>query len=84
MGPTWINAGLYLAKRAFVKSNPVHHPSSLEEDIFPQWIPRGNFGYPGECRFLDIGTPASYRMAEAVVSFPDMVDTMSPLAGAQG
>lgn len=84
MGSTWINAGLYRVQRAFVESNSVHHSSSLEEDIFSQWIPRGNFGYPGEGRFLDIRTPPFYRMAEAVVSFPDMVDTMSTLAGAQG
>ncbi len=67
-GSGWINAGCYLMERAFVESVPDAYPSSLEHDVFPRWVPLGIGGYPTNSRFLDIGTPASYRMAETFFS----------------
>jgi D-glycero-alpha-D-manno-heptose 1-phosphate guanylyltransferase len=67
-GSGWINAGWYLMERTFVESIPDTCPSSLEHDVFPRWIPLGIGGYPANTRFLDIGTPASYRMAETFFS----------------
>lgn len=63
-GPGWINAGIYLLKRRLLETLPVNKVISLEREIFPAWIGRGLYGYRSEGRFLDIGTPESYVIAE--------------------
>lgn len=62
-GAGWINAGLYLLNRQRLATIPAGKPISLERDIFPMWIDRGLYGYRSQGRFLDIGTPESYAMA---------------------
>jgi NDP-sugar pyrophosphorylase family protein len=63
--PGWINAGIYLVEREFLSSIPADRVVSLEKDVFPAWIGRGLLGYPcAGCRFLDIGVPESYAVAE--------------------
>ncbi len=65
-GPGWINAGVYLLKRDVIAALPAGRPISLERDILPQLAADGRlFGYRCVGRFLDIGTPESYREAEA-------------------
>ncbi len=63
-GPGWINAGLYLVSRKRLEKIPPGRPVSIERELFPQWIARGLRAYRTEGRFLDIGTPESYRIAE--------------------
>lgn len=63
-GPGWINAGIYLISRALVQTIPASRAVSLEREIFPSWIGQGLCAYPGEGRFLDIGTPESYATAD--------------------
>ena len=63
-GPGWINAGIYLLARRTLQDVPPDRSVSLEREVFPVWIGRGLLGYPGGGRFLDIGTPESYRQAE--------------------
>ncbi|MCY3023433.1 MAG: hypothetical protein NTW87_31010 [Planctomycetota bacterium] len=36
----------------------------MEHQVFPQWIGKGLYGFRCEGRFIDIGTPESYRQAE--------------------
>jgi D-glycero-alpha-D-manno-heptose 1-phosphate guanylyltransferase len=62
-GPGWINAGLYLVSQGYLADIPADGPISLEKDIFPQWIDQGLYGYPAEGKFIDIGTPETYRQA---------------------
>ncbi|MEO1069712.1 MAG: nucleotidyltransferase family protein [Cyanobacteria bacterium J06638_6] len=62
-GPGWINAGLYLVSQAYLADIPADRPISLEKDIFPQWIDQGLYGYQAEGKFIDIGTPETYRQA---------------------
>jgi len=63
----WINAGIYLLSRLFLQAIPAGQAISLEKDVFPDWIGRGLFGFPSSGsggRFLDIGIPEDYAIAE--------------------
>jgi NDP-sugar pyrophosphorylase family protein len=63
-GYGWINAGIYLLDRSLLLTIPEGRPVSLERDMFPAWMERGLYGYGTQGRFLDIGTPESYALAE--------------------
>ncbi|MFO0879529.1 MAG: sugar phosphate nucleotidyltransferase [Gemmataceae bacterium] len=64
-GPGWINGGVYLLEPALIAAIPQHRPVSLEREILPAWVARGQvFGLPASGPFLDIGTPESYARAE--------------------
>lgn len=77
-GPAWVNAGLYLVERAFVESIPADQSCSLETEIFPLWISRGIYGFPCRGRFLDIGTPISYRLAQEFFPYIGTKDNAFP------
>lgn len=59
----WINAGIYMIRREVLAQFEAGESFSLERDFFPAQIGHGFFsrGYRG--RFIDIGTPESYRAA---------------------
>jgi NDP-sugar pyrophosphorylase family protein len=63
-GPGWINAGIYLLNHRLLLRIPTNSAVSLEQEVFPAWIGRGLYGYRSEGRFLDIGTPEAYAVAE--------------------
>ena len=63
-GAGWIYAGVYVMDRGILDSIPAGRAASLEKEVFPAWIGRGLCGHRGGGRFLDIGTPESYREAE--------------------
>ncbi|MBI3321244.1 MAG: nucleotidyltransferase family protein [Candidatus Omnitrophica bacterium] len=63
-GPGWVNAGIYLMARHVLSSLPTGHPVSLEGDVFPRLIGHGLYGYRSQSRFMDIGTPETYRAAQ--------------------
>ena len=63
-GPGWINAGIYLIARELLETIPASGSVSLERECFPDWIGRGLYGYRTRSRFLDIGTPESYLIAD--------------------
>jgi NDP-sugar pyrophosphorylase family protein len=62
--PGFINAGIYLLGRELLGTIPEGRAVSLEREIFPSIIGKGFAGFPDQCPFIDIGTPASYREAE--------------------
>lgn len=64
----WINAGIYLFERTLLSTIPSGRIVSLEQEMFPQWIAQGLYGYCSSSRFLDIGTPESYATVEAFLS----------------
>lgn len=64
-GAGWINAGIYAVDRRQVLTVAAGRAVSLEREVFPAWIEGGLRGFPCEGRFLDIGTPESYRQAAA-------------------
>jgi len=69
----WIYAGIMLIARALIEDLPPG-PASLERDLLPRWLGERKrvFGYRHAGAFLDIGTPASYALAEAVIPLPDL------------
>lgn len=69
-GPRWINGGVYLFEREFLEKLPGRAPLSLENDVFPAALAGGIHAFPSEARFIDIGTPESYRLAQAFFSDP--------------
>lgn len=61
--PGWINAGIYFIKKSLISSVPSSGNISIEEGLFPAWIGTDFYGYKSNCRFLDIGMPATYSRA---------------------
>ncbi|HME06060.1 MAG TPA: nucleotidyltransferase family protein [Bryobacteraceae bacterium] len=62
--PGWINGGVYVCGPEFLNALSANIPLSLEKDVFPLWVERGINVYPVEGRFIDIGTPESYQIAQ--------------------
>ena len=62
-GAGLINAGIYLINKDFIAAIPKNKIVSIE-NIFPTWIGKGFYGYKGNRKFIDIGTPESYAQAE--------------------
>ncbi|MDP3027973.1 MAG: nucleotidyltransferase family protein [Deltaproteobacteria bacterium] len=72
-GSGWINAGVYLVKKSLLGSIPQGKAFSLEREFFPSLVGKGLFGYQCKGKFIDIGTPESYRTAENFFSDRKMV-----------
>ena len=64
-GARWINGGVYLFEPAFLDALASSSPLSLERDVFPSWIGRGLRVFARRGRFIDIGTPESYSLAQS-------------------
>lgn len=62
----WINAGIYLLQRQVLESVSSEGAVSIERDVFPAWIGRGLYAYRTAGKFLDIGTPEAYSMAQQI------------------
>ena len=60
----WINAGIYCINRKIIAALPGNRNISLEKDLFPALIGKQFFAFPQETKFIDIGTPSSYKEAE--------------------
>ncbi len=64
-GSGWINAGIYMLSREFLKSIPLGASWSLEQEVFPRLAKQGClYGFPGGRNFIDIGIPESYQQAQ--------------------
>jgi NDP-sugar pyrophosphorylase family protein len=66
VGPGWVNAGIYLVRRAMIADGRGDRAISLERELIPQWLSAGRrvFGFRCFGDFIDIGTPTSYRHAQ--------------------
>lgn len=69
-GSGWVNAGIYRFSREVLQNIPPDREVSLEREVLPQLVGHGLFGYKSAARFLDIGTPDSYREAPQFFSVP--------------
>jgi D-glycero-alpha-D-manno-heptose 1-phosphate guanylyltransferase len=64
-GPGWINSGVYLLRKSVLSYFPEKQFSSLEGDLFPRLVAETRlYGYLAVGKFIDIGTPESYLLAE--------------------
>lgn len=63
-GSGWISVGIYLFNRSMISKISRNKKISLEKDIFPDLIGQKFYGYKSKGRFIDIGTPESYKEAE--------------------
>jgi NDP-sugar pyrophosphorylase family protein len=63
-GRGWISAGVYLLNRAVLEAVPTGRAVSIEREVFPAWVGRGLYAWPGGGRFIDIGTPATLGEAQ--------------------
>ncbi len=56
----YINVGTYLFNKNIFQHIELNKEQSLEYNVFPRLIGKRFFGYIGEFKFIDIGTPESY------------------------
>ena len=63
--PGDVNAGTYLLDPAVLRGWTPDHAISIEREIFPAVIEAGHpvFGFPGDCYWMDLGTPEKYLQA---------------------
>lgn len=61
----FINAGVYLFERQLFDDVEDGVKVSLETELLPGFIEKNIFGYVSSGRFIDIGTPQSYGIADA-------------------
>ncbi|MDA2936728.1 sugar phosphate nucleotidyltransferase [Acidobacteria bacterium AH-259-A15] len=59
----YVNSGVYVVSRQIIETIPSDRAVSWEREVLPRLVGKGLFAYRGSFRFLDIGTPASYRKA---------------------
>jgi NDP-sugar pyrophosphorylase family protein len=64
-GEAWVSGGVYLCEPALVAGIPEDRPCSLEREVFPLLLERGERISALECggRFFDIGTPEGLEEA---------------------
>jgi len=65
-GSLYLNAGLYVLSRALIDRIPEGRPVSLDREILPAAVERGDpiYAYPGDQDILDIGTPEKLAYAQ--------------------
>jgi len=63
-GPAWINAGVYILKKALIETMPAGTPFSLEREFFPKLVNKELYGFRFDGKFIDIGTPETFALAE--------------------
>ncbi len=60
----YINAGMYLIKRKLFDNVKENNVISLEKELLPVFIKEGVFGYISSGKFIDIGIPETYKIAD--------------------
>jgi D-glycero-alpha-D-manno-heptose 1-phosphate guanylyltransferase len=65
--PGLVNGGIYLVRTEALACIAAGRPVSLEREVFPAWTKSGLYGFTTNGRFIDIGTPESFRDAERFV-----------------
>jgi mannose-1-phosphate guanylyltransferase len=63
--PGDVNAGTYLLDPSVLRPWTADRSISIEREIFPDVIAAGHpvFGFPGDCYWMDLGTPEKYLQA---------------------
>jgi NDP-sugar pyrophosphorylase family protein len=67
-GGGWINGGIYWFQREVLAALPTGKSLSLEKDVLGAWSGDGLYGYRDYGRFMDIGVPEDFALAEKFLS----------------
>jgi D-glycero-alpha-D-manno-heptose 1-phosphate guanylyltransferase len=68
-GPGWINAGTYAFERRLFDRPPADSPFSFEREVIAPLVQsRKVLGFPTVGRFIDIGVPDDYSVAQELLS----------------
>ena len=67
-GTGLINGGMYLFKKSLLSKIPKNKAVSFEKELFPSLVEKDFYGFVGEGKFIDIGTPQSYKDAQSFFS----------------
>src|SRR3989338_8666776 len=59
-----INAGIYCFNQEILSRFPEQESFSLENDIFPRFEDGDFFGFETSKKFIDIGTPERFKLAQ--------------------
>lgn len=65
MGTGLINSGIYLFKKLLLLKIPKDKAVSFEQELFPSLVGKDFYGFEGHGKFIDIGTPQSYKEAQS-------------------
>jgi len=60
----YVNAGMYLFKRELFYSIQENRVISFEKELLPLFLEKGAYGFITRGKFMDIGVPETYRMAD--------------------
>jgi D-glycero-alpha-D-manno-heptose 1-phosphate guanylyltransferase len=63
-GGEYVNAGMYLFNRELIYSIQENKIISLEKELLPTFLEKGVYGYITHGKFMDIGVPEMYKMAQ--------------------
>lgn len=63
-GAGLVNAGVYLFRRDLLEGIPAGRAVSLESELMPEFLKKGVGGFTTQGKFIDIGLPDSYRVAQ--------------------
>jgi NDP-sugar pyrophosphorylase family protein len=66
-----INAGTYVVEPEVLAGVPAGRAVSIEQEVFPTLIGRGLYAQVQAGRWIDIGTPESYRSANVQLAPPE-------------
>ena len=68
-GPGFINAGCYVLPKTALDDFPLGQPFSLEAEFFIKYLQRIKFdGFVTHGRFIDIGVPDDYALAQTALA----------------
>lgn len=60
-----VNAGMYVFRRGLFDDVSEGRAISLETELLPRFLDKGVYGYPCSGKFIDIGIPETYGIAES-------------------
>jgi len=67
-GEAFINAGIYIFNKKILSLIPPYMKYSLEYDLFQKFVGREFYSYTTQSKFVDIGTPERYALAQQVIT----------------
>lgn len=61
----YVNAGMYIFKKGLFDDLEENTVISLEKELLPAFLKKGGYGYISHGKFIDIGIPETYKIADS-------------------